>query len=314
MPAVASAPNGAASKVQVELSGYNFSGDEMEFAQAWLDEQIRHGLKKQFGRDGEVIGPELAACMLKCNKSNRPVRQSRVVELAREIEAGRWQRTHQGIAFDRNGILLDGQHRLLAVIRSGQKVACNVDFGLSPDAFKVIDTHAKRKAADALHIQGHANTIKLAAAANVLIAIGRGFSHERNPTITPGEVSAYVELHAELSSYVNDAIAITKQLGGSSVAGLAAGLFLIGQKVQAELERDYGEFVSQLRTGLGFKTENDPIARLRARIIRREVRGVDAAACTIKAWNYWQAEQVVRRVVWRSDEEFPIVGAEQETQ
>lgn len=311
MPAVANAANGAASKVQAELSGYNFSGDEMEFAQAWLDEQIRQGLKKQFGRDGESIGPELAACMLKCNKSNRPVRQQRVVELAREIESGRWLRTHQGIAFDVNGILLDGQHRLLAIIRAGQKVSCNVDFGLSPEAFKVIDTHAKRKAADALHIQGHTNTIKLAAAAGVLVSIERGHQHEHARAITPGDVARYVELHPELSSYVGDAISVMKQLGGNSISGLAAALFLIGEKVQAELGRDYAEFISQLRTGLGFKTESDPVARLRSRIIRREIRGVEAAACVIKAWNHWQAGNIVKRVIWRSDEPFPKIGEQE---
>jgi hypothetical protein len=60
--------------------------------------------------------PELAAQMLSKNKGNRQLRKSMVVAYAADMIAGRWEYTHQAIAVDQHGNLVDGQHRLNAVI------------------------------------------------------------------------------------------------------------------------------------------------------------------------------------------------------
>lgn len=58
------------------------------------------------------VTPEMAAKWLEGNVLNRPLKQAHVDRLAREMAAGRWRLTHQGIAFDVSGCLIDGQHRL----------------------------------------------------------------------------------------------------------------------------------------------------------------------------------------------------------
>jgi hypothetical protein len=58
--------------------------------------------------------------------------------------------THQDIAFDSNGVLVDGQHRLAAIIEADLPVEMTVFTDVEPDNFDVLDTGEKRNAADVL--------------------------------------------------------------------------------------------------------------------------------------------------------------------
>lgn len=60
--------------------------------------------------------PQLAAQMLAKNTGNREIRQATVKSYAADMQAGQWRTTHQAIAVDETGRLVDGQHRLNAVI------------------------------------------------------------------------------------------------------------------------------------------------------------------------------------------------------
>ena len=64
------------------------------------------------------VGPDLAARWLDGNTHNRPLKQTLVDRFVRDMQAGRWRLTHQGIAFDADGMLIDGQHRLWAIVIS----------------------------------------------------------------------------------------------------------------------------------------------------------------------------------------------------
>lgn len=68
------------------------------------------------------VTPELATSWLEGNEFHRPVQDRSVEKYATEMTAGRWRLTHQGIAFDVDKKLIDGRHRLLAVIRSGKTI------------------------------------------------------------------------------------------------------------------------------------------------------------------------------------------------
>lgn len=80
-----------------------------------------------------LITPAMATKMLEGNTHNRGVRDSVVGRYARDMKARNWQLTHESIAFDHHGVLVDGQHRLWAVIESDTPtrfmVARDVDMG-----------------------------------------------------------------------------------------------------------------------------------------------------------------------------------------
>lgn len=97
-----------------------------------------------------TMTPVLAAVILDRNMAIRRLRETRIAFWADEITAGRWKLTHQGIALDKDGALLDGQHRLSGVVRATAAVEMLVTVGVDRDTYSVIDTGAVRTVADIL--------------------------------------------------------------------------------------------------------------------------------------------------------------------
>jgi hypothetical protein len=99
------------------------------------------------------ITPTIAEQFLNTNASfQRNLRTKEVKTLSAAMTRGEWVLTHQGVAFDTNGLLIDGQHRLMAIIHSGLSQDMLVVRDVTPDAFKVLDIGAKRSTSDLLAI------------------------------------------------------------------------------------------------------------------------------------------------------------------
>lgn len=94
----------------------------------------------------EVITPEIARNMLTDNVRNRILRRKHVARLATSMRRGEWKLTHQGIAYSSDGELIDGQHRLHAIILAGVPVKMMISFGV--DDFIAIDRGASRSVSD----------------------------------------------------------------------------------------------------------------------------------------------------------------------
>jgi hypothetical protein len=113
------------------------------------------------------ITPQLAELYLKKNVNNRDVNVRIVNYYADEMTRGQWKLTGQGISFDDNNNLLDGQHRLRAVIKSGISVQMLLIFGVDPSTFEVYDTGKIRSANDVFSIRGIPNNKNITAAIKV---------------------------------------------------------------------------------------------------------------------------------------------------
>jgi len=99
----------------------------------------------------EQFTPVLAAITISAhNKDNRTLRESTVNTYSRDMQNGKWRETHQCIAFNQDGDLIDGQHRLHAVLRSGETIWFYVArYSGSQTAMHLpIDQNIKRSAAD----------------------------------------------------------------------------------------------------------------------------------------------------------------------
>lgn len=82
------------------------------------------------------------------NEGNRNEIAGNIAMMARDIKAGLWRLTHQGMAFDLSGRLRDGQNRLAAIVEAECAAPMmislyDVDAGLA-----VIDTGVKRRWTD----------------------------------------------------------------------------------------------------------------------------------------------------------------------
>ena len=98
----------------------------------------------------ETITPRIASSYLELNHRNRPLRKTHIRSLAFDMINGDWQVTHQGIAFDTNGTLIDGQHRLYAIIEAGVPIKMLVTRGCSASSFSILDRGANRSPSDIL--------------------------------------------------------------------------------------------------------------------------------------------------------------------
>ncbi len=101
---------------------------------------------------------ERAKQLLENNDHNRKITQSRVLEYAKEMTNGLWLYNGESIIVSESGKLLDGQHRLLAIIESGVEIDIELvenvpDSDGGVDTFLTINTK-NRSNVDALTIAG----------------------------------------------------------------------------------------------------------------------------------------------------------------
>lgn len=105
-----------------------------------------------------IVTPEDAAQLLEANGSNRPLNEQHVKRIARQITDGKWRFNGDTIKISATNDILDGQHRLWAIIEAKMPVETIVVRGIEPDAFSTIDTIRKsRSGSDVLALIGVTN-------------------------------------------------------------------------------------------------------------------------------------------------------------
>lgn len=159
-----------------------------------------------------LVTPVMAEAWLKTlNTHNRPINVSKVLQFAMDMEAGRWGRTSVPIIFALSGWLMDGQHRLEAVVLSGCAQTFVVVRNEPDEAQAVIDLGSSRTPTDQLHVFDITVSKSVAAAIRVYIEWQRGMlfgDARRARTSTPTIVAwaqanpVKVEALARLESVV----------------------------------------------------------------------------------------------------------------
>jgi hypothetical protein len=202
------------------------------------------------------VGPDLAARWLDGNTHNRPLRSALVDRFARDMQAGRWQLTHQGIAFDPDHVLIDGQHRLWAVVISGVTVRMRVFFNEPLESMQAVDTGLVRSNFDVLHLTGEAGEIsaKHLATLRAMLA-GDGL---KLPKMTVGEEAELMTRH---TAAVDFAI---EHLGACRFRGVATATVrgIIARAYYSSNHTQLIHFCDVLKTGRTSEDEDGPIQLL----------------------------------------------------
>lgn len=171
------------------------------------------GRKKTDGNPGmmsvvEQIDPTIARCYLEANTQNRRVRRTWVAQLVKIMRDGDWRLNHQGIAFNCDGSLKDGQHRLMAIVESGVTILVMVTRGLPGEAMETIDVHQRRTEADVMNLMGFEVNHHMVAVAR---RMKEGILASEDTRMTRPEVIRFVATHDE---------AIRFSLQGSKMSGV----------------------------------------------------------------------------------------------
>lgn len=110
------------------------------------------------------INPQVAAELLELNtKGQRTISRDAVERYATDMATLDWVFNGAAILISNTNELLDGQHRLSAIIESGESQVVLIVRGIDPVAMATIDAGRKRSYADSLKIRGFANHTAVAA-------------------------------------------------------------------------------------------------------------------------------------------------------
>lgn len=101
------------------------------------------------------IGPDKAHEYLKANVCNRACSKAAVKRWADTMKVGAWKLSSDAIAFDWNGVLINGQHRLSALIETGATMPFLVGYNFPPESKNSLDVGKKRSLHETLTINGY---------------------------------------------------------------------------------------------------------------------------------------------------------------
>ena len=148
----------------------------------------------------ETIDTERAKLYLADNMVNRRLSQQRVIQYADSLRRGDWQLNGESIKFNDHGEMIDGQHRLSAIIYCNIPMTTVVMRGID-DGVSIIDRGRNRNLADSLLIEGISKSI----ANNTIIAIVKLHHYIQTSLSNCSDsfVREYIEAHADNLERVN---------------------------------------------------------------------------------------------------------------
>lgn len=274
------------------------------------------------------VTPEKAVEYLTKNTQNRRLDMFHVRKLAKEMTSGNWINNGDSIRFNSEGELIDGQHRLNAVVRAGVSVDMIVITDIEdPNAFKTIDTNGKpRNVGQVLGLMGVKNNTLASSVARRLIAWENTMDKSKwdlNSTefrfVSAKEIIDYVEKNNE---EIQQAILQMKSSLVFKRCGAGTGLLTAVIIINRYDEEKAFDFIEMLKTGYHPMVDS-PVIALRDRLLTPpERRGQkwenELLACVIKAFNCFLHEKPLKALRWIGDgknaERFPELGKLNRTQ
>jgi hypothetical protein len=259
------------------------------------------------------ISPAVARSLLDRNTRNRKKSQIDIADWSKEMKAGRWRETSQGIGIARDGIIVDGQHRLEAIVDSGVTVNMVVVVGLDPEVFTVTDVGRRRTSGDALGMVGESSTTQLAAIVRLAYEFDSllgGPRINRKGRIHHDVLLAYRSGKEEQLREATKACQNVRAFGlpvNKTAFGVA--YYLVGRDGNDQDLAD--EFFEGVRSGISL-TGTDPRYVLRRVIFNDETTRRSSIAnrhlaLILKAWALFVRGEGCRTLSWRIDEEMPVV-------
>jgi len=266
------------------------------------------------------VTPAMAKTWLDNNNfDNRRLDHHRVSKIAHDIKNEKWVFDGTPIRFNGSGNILDGQHRLSAIIKANKPVKSLVLRGLESVSQNTIDTGKSRSVSDILHFNGYVNTTSLAAATRLSI----GFREFKGDLATWDKSSSSNSISAqEILSEVNRRPMLIKATQSlisvkyiRKMVGLGVPIFCYFLFASASSQSIADAFFQKLENGDDLSA-NSPILKLRNEITLRDTKtarrgqrqSVYNAAMFIKAWNAWRSGVAVDTVRWNPTEAYPMVN------
>ena len=227
---------------------------------------------------------------------NRPVSKPRVHRYSEMMRDGQWKMTGEPIQIHTDGYLLNGQHRLHAMVDAGVELDVVVVENVDDDSFRVMDTGMARRPADAILDLDVQSKTTVMAAARLVLGIEAGLTVTNTQElglVTRQDQADFVARNLEwFQNNIARAVKVgTKRIG--TTTAWAAFLKLTDSAGAA----DKGiEFLDGVASGVNL-SEGDPRLALRSWLLSQSGTHTTILLATIiRSFNDWAAGRT-RKIV-----------------
>jgi hypothetical protein len=224
----------------------------------------------------------------------RKRQEKRVKIYASDISADYFRAAVPMVIFDQHARLINGQHMLGALLKSNREnIILSVQINLVDKAYQAIDENRKRTARDTLRWNGVERPGEVAGVAKVLFQFLKGYyaakgyvtAHQSSSQPTNAEVEAVQQQYPEILQHLWK----DPGSGGYSIAAVRAASVVLMQ-IDSEHHK---KFFTALIEGVGIKDSREPVAVLRAAMLKAHMTSTDRGGwrCgetmlrVFKAWN-----------------------------
>lgn len=251
------------------------------------------------------VTPNIAKSWLMVNHRNRPLHKHHVETLASAMKRGEWKVNGEAVKFTKDGFLVDGQHRLQAVVMADCCAEMLVIRGIQQEAFDTMDQGSKRTAGDILAVKGESETSHLAAAARLVYLMDKSPDvFLKNESVTPIQIEKTLQRFPEL----RDSMSVGrtwKQLLPKATAG---GMWVLCSRKNMAMAN---EFFDRVASG-SMLEDTDPEKVLRDALIdnaisQKKMTKAHLIAFVIKAWNAKRLGKKMKILRFKDDESFPVL-------
>lgn len=253
----------------------------------------------------EVVSPTIAAQMLGTSAGNRHLRKTAVNRYAREMIAGRWMLNGEAVKFDVAGHLIDGHHRLNAIIAAKVSVQVLVIRNVQEGAMVTLDTGVGRSFFDATVVAGRLWDRGVGPISRWWYLYEQGGLARRIPPASMQELTLVAETHPSIL----ESAALMRKFKRVTRHCVPSVQGFVHAYTSEKYDREMADvFMKDLDDGASLD-ETHPIFLLRRYLIddvsRKTPDPHRVLAVTIKTWNAWMAGDRLKVIVYRSTEAFP---------
>ena len=261
----------------------------------------------------ETISPQKAREYLDTSNGNRPIGKNDVRLYANAMRKGKWVLNGATICFDTDGHLLDGHHRLLAVIEANVPATFCVLRGLDPDVFPYIDGGRKRNIGQTLAIRDIKNYSRVGAIVNAnetLLQYGRLTGNNGNATNSRSVAESYEAFSKDPEGYIQAATLFRSLVGKSRILPVSwgGGLYYYLTHFGGYSEEDVRPFFEAL---YDMDSNNIPVCSLlrktiaKAALEGKQLKAVLLWVYLVKSWNAYITGQDIKVLRFGRAEEMP---------
>lgn len=252
------------------------------------------------------ITPHEAVKMLDKNKHNRTIQGRYVENLARDITNDAWVLNGEAIKIAVNGMILDGQHRLMAIALAGKGIWTFLVTDLPPETQRSMDGGRKRTDGDRYRLESETHPALLSSTLGQIWRWDRGDRRwASNPSPTLAEKDVLLAKNPDIRRSVEVARRTFTEYRAISPTPLAVAHHLLSQ---IDPEKSPW-FFQRLADGADLSTGH-PVHTLRKRAsndreTKARVTSARSLAYIIRAWNAYREDRELERLVHAADEAIP---------